>query len=103
MTKYKSIIKTILLATGLLATSTACRDDDSRTAPTEENITPILHAANRDIRRVLDAPDLRERERILLDIRAKEYALRSQRLNNSADIYITHIRATLDTATLNHE
>lgn len=102
MTKYKSIIKTIVLAAGLLVTSTACRDD-SRTMPTEENISPILQAADRDIRRVLDAPNLRERERILLEIRAKEYALRSQRLNNSADIYITHIRATLDTADLNHE
>ena len=46
------------------------------------------------------AGDARQREGILLDIRAKEYALRSRGYTHSADIYINAVRAALDTVAL---
>lgn len=77
--------------------------DKGRTAPTQENIAPIEEVARHDAQRVMSAPDARECERILLDIRAKEYALRRKGYTHSADIYIDAVRAALDTATLNAE
>ncbi len=80
----------------------AC-SDNSRTTPTRENIMPIERAALRDARHAMSARDVRERESILIDIRAKEYALRSRGYTHSADIYINAVRATLDTAALDAE
>ncbi len=88
-----------VVAAVLVATLGAC-SDSSRTAPTPENITPIEDVARRDAQRVMSAPDARECERILLDIRAKEYALRHKGYVHSADIYIEAVRATLDTVAI---
>ena len=73
----------------------AC-SDNSRTTPTRENIMPIERAALRDARHAMSARDVRERESILIDIRAKEYALRSRGYTHSADIYINAVRAALE-------
>lgn len=86
----------------LVATLGACTDN-SRTAPTKENIAPIEDAALRDARHAMSAGDARKREGILLDIRAKEYALRSRGYNRSADIYINTVRAALDTVVIDAE
>lgn len=86
-----------------IALSSGACSDNSRTAPTKENIAPIEDAARRDARHAMSARDVREREGILLDIRAKEYALRSRGYAHSADIYINAVRAALDTAALDAE
>ena len=92
-----------LLAAVLLTTVLAACGDKSRTTPSKENLAPIENAAKSDAKRVTEAPDTKERERVLLDIRAKEYALRDKGYNHSADIYIGTIQAALDTATIDNE
>ncbi len=86
-----------------IAMSLSACSDNSRTAPTKENIAPIEDAALRDARHAMSARDAREREGILIDIRAKEYALRSRGYTHSADIYINAVRAALDTVALDAE
>ncbi len=87
----------------VIAMSLGACSDNGRTAPTPENIAPIEDVARRDAQRVMSAPDARECEGILIDIRAKEYALRSRGYKHSADIYINSVRAALDTAALDAE
>ncbi len=91
-----------IAAMAIALTLGAC-SDNSRTTPTRENIMPIERAALRDARHAMSARDVRERESILIDIRAKEYALRSRGYTHSADIYINAVRAALDTAALDAE
>lgn len=84
----------------VLAAALGACSGNSRTAPTPENIAPIEEVALRDARHAMAAGDARQREGILLDIRAKEYALRSRGYTHSADIYINAVRAALDTVAL---
>lgn len=94
---------TIAVAVIAIAMSLGACSDNNRTTPTKENIAPIEDAALRDARHAMSARDAREREGILIDIRAKEYALRSRGYNHSADIYINAVLAALDTAALDAE
>ena len=102
MTQHAIYTKAILAAALFPAILAACGDKSS-TIPSEENLAPIENAAKCDAKRVAEAPDSKERERVLLDIRAKEYALRDKGYNHSADIYIGTIQAALDTAAIDNE
>lgn len=89
--------------TAIVSIALASCHHDKRAIASDEYIESIEQIADKDAQRIIDAPNIKERERILLDIRAKEYALRSQNFSNSADIYITRIRAILDSVDLDEE